>query len=198
MHIQSFKGLTLTELLIATGMIGVVMLGMVSVDYATRKSQITSSRSTHLAMRLGAMMIHITRNCSLAIGDNANSGIRILDTGPVDSRYLCVRQDLAGSPDNYGDDTWMCYTKRSNGNIYWCTPGTWIACPAVAANNLGAAQTLTYTYVPDPNPAVLDNYCEITITSLYDNTQPFHTVDNPSYTLTSRIQPIGQTNTYVP
>jgi len=92
-------GMTLTELLVSTALIGIVMLGVVSVEYASKRSQENMSRKSIVTTRTSAMLLHIVKNAALAVGDVIDVGIRIRTTGGINSRYACFRQDIPQTPE---------------------------------------------------------------------------------------------------
>lgn len=231
MHIKSPKSITLTELIISTAMIGIVMLGMASVDYAIRQAQITTSKKAQLAMRVGAMLITVAKNAALATGVSSDTGIRINPASPIgtpeNNSYACFRQDVndtaitdipnsdvncsnstlksRNTPGDFTDDCWICFTLRAAGGgnpptLYQCTRNN---NPALCNGGVGevlvgSAQSFTVNYNLNTTAASLQNLAEITITSFYDNTTAADPIKNPSYTMTTRVSPGGQSQAYVP
>ncbi len=198
---QKFKiarnsGLTLTELVIASILVGIVMLGIYSVDYALRGSRAAASDDSLLAMKTWATMGHITQNAKLAVGDISDPGI----AASSGNNYLCFRQDTTITPNNYNDDVWQCYSKLSN-NIHACAK-TAGAGPSACANTdqiIGtyalkdscASDCELFTY-----DVVLDNvlnkiYVDISLTNRLKPTSPSDPMSNPDYTLQTRIFPEG-------
>ena len=207
-NLKNKKAISLTELIIASAMIGIVMLGMASVDFATRQAQISTSRNAFVATRVGAMMIDLTKNASLAMGDAQDVGIR---SGTVLTvPYLCFRQDVNASyapnntPSDYSDDYWECYTLRTgffaNFSMARCHYTVTLPCIAGVAGGIeiGRAQSFTYTYTPSTTGSNLQNYVEMTITSRYDHTTASDPLKNPTCTMTSRVTPMGQSLGYAP
>lgn len=190
MNINDKNGVTLTELIVASVLVGIIMLGIVSVDYATRQSQQTTTAAGQLAMSTGAMLLDIMKNSSLAVGDAtspANSGVFVSPGGNT----ACFRQDLntPATPANYADDSWICYTESSN-NLLKCTRTTTGDCSAVGSRVLGKVISGGF------QPQVVNNgqelYFQVSITSRRDPLAPQDPIKNPEYTLQSHRSPLGQ------
>ncbi|HPN57309.1 MAG TPA: hypothetical protein PLD92_10730, partial [Candidatus Omnitrophota bacterium] len=142
-------------------------------------------------------MEHITKNAKLAVGDITSPGI-VASSG---SNYLCFRQDTASTPSHYTDDLWRCYSRISN-NIHTCTKsaltgasacnsgddiiGTYALKDSCSAN----CELFTYNLVQD---SVLQKfYLDISLTNRLNPGTPSDPMDNPNYTLQTRIFPEGQ------
>ncbi len=195
--IHGQTGLTLTELVIASILVGIVSLGIFSVDYALRGSRAAASDDSILAMKTWATMEHITKNAKLAVGDINSPGI-IASSG---SNYLCFRQDTSSTPNDYTDDVWRCYSKFSN-NIHTCTKtsaagasacssadeiiGTYAVADSCSVN----CDLFTYTLVQ--NSSLQKFYLDISLTNRSSPATPSDPMDNPNYSLQTRIFPEGQ------
>jgi hypothetical protein len=101
------KSITLVELIISLTLVGVIVLGAVAFDLASRRLFATTENNSALVGELGYLMDHIGRNVSLATGDSSNTGIR---WNPVTST-LFIRQDrnAVPVPANYAAHTWISY-----------------------------------------------------------------------------------------
>ena len=159
----------------------------------------------------------------------ANTGIDIIPASPLGSAennsQACFRLDVNtptstppnsckgdspivsnNTPGNYSDDCWHCYTLRkiggsaTNGLLYDCLRSSAQFCnPGTGDILVGAARSFTATYTTNTNAANLQNYVDITITSLSNNSiLASDPITNPTYTLTTRVNPIGQSQTYTP
>jgi Tfp pilus assembly protein PilE len=197
LKIRGRSGLTLTELVIASILVGIVSIGIFSVDYALRGSRAAASDDSILAMKTWATMEHITKNAKLAVGDITNPGI----IAPSGNNYLCFRQDTATTPNDYTDDLWRCYSKFSN-NIHTCTK-TALSGPSACNSGDEAIGTyaledscsvncelFTYNFVQ--NSSLHKLYLDISITNRLNPATPSDPMDNPNYTLQTRIFPEGQ------
>ena len=177
------RALTLTELLIATAVVGIIMMGVMSADYAIRKQSVTASSSASANLYAQSIVTNIINNAYKATGSITDKGI-LIDTslgGPdtVAAGSFCARTDTV--PD------WVCYTviPALNGNLYTCpkspTPG---AC-ALSDKNLGKIISVTpqFTLVG----AVGSQQLTFTVTlTVEDQSLPSH-----QRSLTTSISPPG-------
>jgi len=123
MKVRTVNAITLIELLIAAILIGIVMLGAVSVDFAIRRGRQGMVQGNKIAMELEASMLQMTRDAMISTGDASsptNSGIDYDDTGPIQN--ICFRYDADNDPNTYGGDEWTCYSRvASQYEILRCT-----------------------------------------------------------------------------
>lgn len=70
------KGITLAELLVSLILIGIVMMGVVSFNYAIVNIQNSAGVSSALNLQLSGIKNQITKFASLATGNSADPGIR--------------------------------------------------------------------------------------------------------------------------
>jgi prepilin-type N-terminal cleavage/methylation domain-containing protein len=197
---QTNNGMTLTELLVASVLVGIVMLAVLSFGLAIRQMQGSTSRSVILTMRTKAAMARIAGDAISAVGDQTNRGVAAFTTGS--SRSICFRQD-GGDPSRYNDDNWVCYYKDINDRLWHCNePSNPAEVPVntmAKCNNGGASD-----YLLDINDAVFANffniqlnaggrleYIELILAGVYDRSDPIHPIENPEYTVTTRISPPG-------
>ena len=190
-------GLTLTELVIASLLVGIVSLGIFSVDYALRGSRNAASDDALLAMRTWAAMEHITKNAKLAVGNVNSVGVAAVQG----SNYLCFRQDVVSTPSDFSDDIWRCYSGISN-NIHTCTTTAGAgpsACTATdevigtyAMEDSCSADCDLFTYDLVQDSSLRKFYVEISLSNRLNPASPFHPMNNPSYTLQTRVFPEGQ------
>jgi prepilin-type N-terminal cleavage/methylation domain-containing protein len=193
------KAMTLTELLVASILISIVMIGAVSIDYAIRRSRNSISSSTLMATQISAAMKQITRDAGLAVGDITNPGIVFDNT--LDDINICFRIDSPGTPGNYTDDTWTCYSQGDSSpghtekQIYRCAE-------IVNGNELGANQfcssAVSETFVLETRALGFFNIptmpdIEFTLRRCADNDSAVteHPINNPCYELESQISPPG-------
>ena len=193
---NSKNGLTFTELLVASILIGIVMIGIASFSFVVKQIQGATNRSALLSMRLGGAINYIRRDALLAVGDSSSRGIRTSSTGQ--DRSICFRHDT-NNPVSYADDTWVCYCygppddvlKRCDNpaavppqNDNQCTTG------ATDVRQFSFLSDIDFFNIVNDSDDRLD-YIEITLTSRYDSGNPAHPVNNPEHTLTTRISPPG-------
>lgn len=171
---NSIKGLTLAELLLTTMVIGIIMIGMVSVDYAMRSSDQQQTRSSLTSLRTAAITGDISATVAQAYGDPATRCVQMGNLTTNDTNYICVYRDF-GTPSDYTDDSWTCYTRRTN-NLHKCTHTIADGIGACAATDpvIGAVTIDTFDAPDTPSiVAVSPNfYVEITIKSRFDPARP--------------------------
>ena len=191
------KGLTLTELLVAAILMGIVMVGLISVNYAIRRMENSTSEATILAMQTSAAMRHITRNGLLAVGHESDQGIRYHLAALPDISFLSFRQDIAATPADFTDDEWVIYTDAGEANrLYTCRQNASDgATPDLSGACSGAQRTMlldnvnTFTYQLVRDPTVPSTYLEVSLQAQYDVGQPSNPLTNPVQELTVQINP---------
>jgi type II secretory pathway pseudopilin PulG len=213
-HIRNTSAMTLVELLVATALVGIVMLGTVSVDFAIHNIKKNNTDSATLAMQTSAAMIEMTSHIQKAVGDAQDLGIQI-DTG-TPKTWFCVREDTDNNPDDYTGDTWTCYYKptgAANPNIYTCVKSSDSSghlvgngtCNTAVDRSIGTAACggswptvdctnyqLIYSLANDP--ATNQFYFDLSLKSRAYPTQlqdPNAKMKNPEYSLSSHITPMG-------
>ena len=194
------NGITLTELLVASILIGIVMIGVASFSVSLQQFQNSTNRTTILAMKTMTAMNRLTRDAYLAVGDETNRGI--VDRAIPKRNSLCFRHDTT-NPSSYTDDTWTCYYFDIPSNLlYLCTVPT--AEANVPPNNAGQCDGAgTRRLLLELNPAqgvfyqIIENSdgrlesIRITLSSIFDSTLASHPITNPVYTTTTQISPPG-------
>jgi len=183
--------LTLTELLIATIILGIVMLGIAAVDFSFRQSQKGTSQNALVAMRTSAIMLHITKNAELATGNRstpgATSGINIPS---ADTLWIRL-ENPAQTPGNYLDDVWVRYSyNTTNYNLYFCSgnPDGVMVCPDFS-ETLGTLAGFSASTGIDDSLGVQTFYVEITLTNRINPALGPNIFDNPEYILKARVNP---------
>ena len=201
--------MTLMELLVATALVGIVMVGTLSVDSAVHRIRKTTSDSGTVALQTSATMLRITTDVAQAVGDAQNPGI--LDCRVNNVNYpscqsiltnptFCVRQDISDI-NVYTDDKWVCYWKpltTQDPQIYRCAglsnPGECNTSNevvgTVACDNVTCSSAAAYVFSITANPFSFN----IDITNRSFPTQPYDInkpQQNPQYQLSSHISPAG-------
>ena len=157
------RAITLTELLISTTVVGIIMLGVISSDYAIRKQSDNASAGALAALNGQGMLKHIIDNAGKAVGDKSLPGINY----PNDKAWFCIRQDINKTPIDFADDAWICYTVVT-GNLYNCAKQPPAASPSACADTdtlLGQVQGI------DPSFSLNNNIFSVTVT-IADPTAP--------------------------
>ncbi len=164
----------MAELLITTIIIGVVMVGMVSVDYALRSNEQQQSRTSIMTLRTSATLQSIVVTASQGYGDVASRCIQIGNITTDATNYICVYRDF-GTPSDFTDDSWQCFTRYST-NVHRCTR-TLAAGQGSCANTDPIIGTVTAdTFDAPDSPVVVSAnpnfYFQITIKNRFDPTRP--------------------------
>ncbi|MCD4779384.1 MAG: prepilin-type N-terminal cleavage/methylation domain-containing protein [Candidatus Omnitrophica bacterium] len=193
--LKNKKGLTLTELIVATVMIAIVMVGVAAFTFAVKSIQGTSRKASITSMRLAAVMSKLRKDAMLAVGDINNLGIVSNNTG--DDRGLCFRHDADNDPATYTGDQWVCYVTYGTGDT-----GLRV-CEGLASADTDCGQA------GPPNDKQLieltsKNYfsisldgqgrlaeLQITLTARDDSSAVADPLENPEYTLTTKVFPVG-------
>ena len=200
-YLKNTSAMTLVELIVATILVGIIMLGIVAIELAMRRTFSTTSKSAALSMRVSAAMLHFSRNISQAIGDGSSHGVRLEEVTvlPDTCMKFYVRKDTQGSPANYADDVWMRYKHYTSGDssLTFCDdigvagdedpivgdPG----CNSCSGEyELLRVNRLTYDRVVDP--VNLQYYTQVELTAYYDNSGVTNDkVVNPMFTMRTNI-----------
>ena len=194
MNLKEKTAITLAELITSTLILGIIMLGVASVDYALRQTHKGTSQNALIAMRTSAILLHITKNAELATGDRNNPGIVVQNPDPATTTNIWIRKENSSSPDpsSYATDIWVSYTyDTASHNLRSCTvPDNLTACTA-AAETLGTIADLkAIVKTDDAVGAGHQNYhLEITITNRSDPVGGPDTFNNPEYKLSAHINP---------
>ncbi len=189
------QAMSLTELIIASALVGIVMIGAISIDYALRTSRQNLSISGDLSNRLAAAMLSLTRDGMQTSGSGDNPGIVYDDAGNV--RNICFRHDVS-DPGLFTDDLWNCYSHDATNLLYRC-------------ENLNAALAADGE-CPDPRRQLItltsNNFFDVTttlaegltrvesvkflLTTRQNPAAAAQPLSNPEYSLESVIHPHGQ------
>jgi len=194
------RGLTLTELLIASVLVGVLTLGAAGVMIGMRKIQGSSRLSSFLVIHSSAVMAHIQRSVLQATGYQSDPGI-ILNSGSS-PRYYSFRQDTNSSgttnntPANYADDTWVIYIHDTTAyKLSSCRQAAssgaapTAACVSGAVELTNRVQSLTFTFVAD----AVNFYVGVNLQTISNPASAQNPMANPSYNLATKITPTSHT-----
>ncbi|GEM_PF-1284501 len=205
MRIKEQKAITLTELLVASILIGIVMVGVMAVSYAIKSMQDTTNKGAILSMRTTATMNHISKNVALAIGYKDDPGIVVdivLDGhGEVDpalAEWFAVRQGSGVDFTRYDDDIWVVYYKE-NYQLKFCTQDDVNLLPDCSGPFKVVSQDIIdtefqFSHEMDPDLTLSGNpefYLRVYLKTQYDPGGAFDLIDNPHQEVTSRISPLG-------
>ena len=216
---ENKTGVTLTELLVATILMGIVMLGIVSVDFAIRQMSKKTSSTALLRMYTSAVMQEMSRNAALITGSSTGSpappDIGFLSFPALNPTRFYFRQDINAAtglpnntPQNTSDDGWICYDKSQGGasaiNIYKCrfsspvlTNRDCFHAAAFGTIIIGTAvdnppsQRLNMQFLPDNNVPTQKYYLEISLTNRkYPSSAASAT--NPEVSISTRVDLMSQ------
>lgn len=195
MRRNNSRGLTLTELLLATVMITIVMAGVAVWTTSIKQMRQTSQTTRYTDMKLAAVMKAIRKDAELAIGDTANPGIQTNTAGAT--RSICFRHDTQLTPADYTDDIWACwYHHNSSPGLRRCydTPAGDVP-PDSNTKCDNAASTRDYYTLDDIDFFTVTNDVDgklenVTISlTAHDDRSSTDALKNPSKTVVARISP---------
>lgn len=197
----SIRGLTLVELLVTTSIVGIIALGMVSIDYALRTNEEQQSRSALVSLRTSATLTDIASNARQAVGDVATQCIQLAASMATDlTNYICVYRDIDyvtsvrnETAFDTADDIWICYTRRGT-DLHKCR--------MIAANGPNACTagdpiigTVTTDAFGVANPVLTstdpDFDFQISIKNRFNAAQARAYITNPEVTITTSVMPQG-------
>lgn len=198
MNIRTQKALTLTELLVSTILISIVMVGVASFSFVIKQLQSTTDKSGLLSMRLSAAMNRMGRDALLTVGDPSSPGIQTYSN--AGTRSICFRNDV-NDPLTYADDKWICYFYDSGGTniLKRCDNPNPPSIPPAADAQCDTAPDVQ-TFLPLSNIDFFNivynaadvrrlDYVEIKLTGRYDITKAAHVIENPEQVVTIQISP---------
>ena len=112
--IEKNKGLTLTELIVSTVILGIVGISINSIDFALRRTHTALSQKASLTTENARILLHLMKNIQLATGDKSNPGLsngQPFGTYSTAPYLLWVRaQNYVNpnpDPNSYTDDIWV-------------------------------------------------------------------------------------------
>jgi len=192
--------MTLIELLIASILIGIVMIGVLAFNLSIKRIQESTDKDTLIMMRTQASLTRMARDASMAIGDTTDRGIIILPEGALTS--VSFRHDRNNTPSDYTDDTWVIYY-TSGTTLYTCEqpvasfPGTpWIPNQTSGQPcSTGQATIVTTQLVGgsarfETSPG---SYVQLSHTLRAIPANTAHPINNPEYTATINVRPLAHT-----
>jgi len=187
----SQSALTLSELVVSSVIITVIMVGAVSVDFASRRIQKTAFQESQVSMRSSAAMIELMRAASNAIGDPFDPGIYYDETGYRCA--ICFRYDADSQPGDYSGDLWNCFLAGSNNDLWSCPdqPAYDTHCPDTGDKIIleldPDLKSEFFQVIKDGDDKV--ESIEFTLISRHDQTQESDMFDNPAIETRSSVSP---------
>lgn len=189
-------GVTLVELLIATVLLVVVVLGFSSIEMFGRFHMTSSDKRTQIQNEASFVLEDMAKQISKATGYRNNPAV---DTGDI-SGDSAIRIYIDSNQDGQGD-RWIAYRYRDNSappsdryQVWYCpecTNGPCTNCNpnwGTIAENTLSKKIRTNGFTPSYNAG--NNYAEVDITACADpDGTPFAcgTSDNPTVNMKTRI-----------
>lgn len=183
MKIDHFKAITLMELIIASIVVTVVMLGVVSANIILQKDSTSFSNKYYVTEVANTVLSSILADAAQVVGTASAPGI-VIGAGTGDANTTCFYQDPNGIIQDTANGKWTCYTyynppSPNQYNIYRCTSNySKGSNQGMKKCNTGAGSTLIGTASASPwlltvfnnglfsltvdncwNPAATDNSC---------------------------------------
>ncbi|HOD12226.1 MAG TPA: hypothetical protein PKO44_03955 [Candidatus Omnitrophota bacterium] len=179
-RILNIRALTFTELLAASIITGIVIIGVASMDISLRNAFEGTSKGSIVAARVSALMHNISRHILEASGNPTSPGAVVA----ANPGRLWFRRDVAQTPSNYNDDSW---------HIYEYDPLQFIVRYCTAANSstncsseIQRFKNITvFEATLQNNPATNLFSVRVKLAGRFNTGQPADDLTNPEYTLTS-------------
>lgn len=112
-------GLTLVELIVASLLIAIVLLGVVAFNLSLNQIQDNSFNQSTLSTQASTAMNYLNDDIAMAIGTKNNSGVKTR-SGSIPA--LCLRRP-DNTPMSLIDNTWICYfLDGADKNLKRCVP----------------------------------------------------------------------------
>lgn len=209
-HLNNRKGVTLTELIVSSVLVGIIMIGVVSFNFAMKRIEESSSRISILSANAATFLSMIKKDAMKATGYIDDSGVRTFQSGG--NRCICFRHDEDDDPNDYDGDVWKCYLKGGNDYVTRKTFGNTHGNGAIPTNtgscgsagggaqlmrNLIAIDSTEFYNVPGgcgtcaAGTQNLMEYIEINFTAIYDPASGYDPLNNPTVDIRTRVNPIA-------
>ena|SRR3989338_7008003 len=196
MNIRAQSALTLTELLVSTILMGIVMTGVAAFSLFVKQARDSTGSGTVLAVQTATAMHYLVADANKAVGDSGDRGV----VGSAMQESICFRHDT-NDPASYADDTWACYWYDAASDALWkCAdrdasaavpPADFADCQAgtgeIKLVTLDPAATDYFEVVDDADGRF--QYVDITLNTIADPGRLADTIANPTYQLFTRVSP---------
>ncbi|MCA9398688.1 MAG: prepilin-type N-terminal cleavage/methylation domain-containing protein [Candidatus Omnitrophica bacterium] len=191
------NGLTLTELLVASIMIAIVMVGVASFGSSITGMQASSGRAGLVGLSTVSALAQLRADIESAVGDSSSMGVV---SGKSEANgQLCLRQEggSPATPDDYTDDTWVCYTHVNSYDIFRCDG---LASAVTDCTSTGSSTFFFSFPAPSPTDASFFDvdmtggafqFVEVTLKTRTDPTVSADPMKNPEKEMITRISPIS-------
>lgn len=210
LHRRSSHGLTLTELLISSVIVGIIMLGVVSLDSVIGKKRQIATADNLLALNTRVTVNHMLKNALQAVGYGTQEyqgiliGDQVGDQGINGPGTFCVNQDIKPlstevnwTPLDHSDDRWVCYTLNpTDHKIYFCEKANDVAASYRGAGRcssgeiVGQAVSWAPKFEVDNSEGGVKLVFSISLTTRFNPAKP-KSNSNPEHTVTISSSPPG-------
>ncbi len=187
------QGITLSELVVASVIITVIMVGVVSVDYASRRIQKTAFLESQTSMKASAAMLMLTKNALSAVGDSSNYGIVYDDLGT--DTGICFRHDTDLNPGDYSGDTWICFAHGTSNDLKYCDG---LAAPSILCGGSGLPDDTDILELAGPGFFQIHKdeegrleSIDFTLETVAYQGEAEDIYENPKTVITSSVSPVG-------
>ncbi len=178
------KAITLAELLIAVSLLGLLSVGIWSIDRFSRHHLITSDKHAQAQNQASVAMEHMAKNIGKAIGNRAVPAENPVSLAPIGGdTAIRVYIDSALDGSSPGDgrrgtegDHWIAYRYRASTGQIW-----YYADYPASPREVIAKRISAFT------PGVSENYVSIFIKSKYDYSSSAG-IDNPEVEIKTNIR----------
>ncbi|MDD5195536.1 MAG: prepilin-type N-terminal cleavage/methylation domain-containing protein [Candidatus Omnitrophica bacterium] len=191
------KAVTLVELIIAIALLGVIVLGAMAFDRASRGLLNSSERRTQVLNEATFALEHITRCALNGIGNVNEPALQTAST-PYNETILCIQTDFTqdgryepfnASASAVTDRTVGYALDTVNHQIFYC-PNT--AYDHRAGQGLpGEAHEILTSRATGFTFNINGNTATVEVTTRLDPTQPVDQRDNPEVNITTTIETPG-------
>lgn len=176
--ILTIRALTFTELLAASIITGIVIVGVASMDISLRNAFEGTSKGSVVAARVSTLMHNISRHILEASGNPTSPGVA------ASPGYLWFRRDAAQTPSNYNDDFWNIYEHdQAQFLVKYCTA---TSSSTHCSSEIQRFKNITvFEATLQNNPATNLFSVKVKLAGRFNTSQPADDLTNPEYTLTS-------------
>lgn len=114
MNIRTRKALTLTELLVSTILMGIVMTGVAAFSLFVKQARDSTGKGTILAVQTATAMHYMVADANKAVGDSSDRGV----VSSAGQESVCFRHDGGSSRALCGDGMRQANEECDDGNAF--------------------------------------------------------------------------------
>lgn len=201
MNIFLKHSITLVELLVAVSLLGLLIVGISSLDTYARLHLVTSDRSAQVQNEISYVLEHMAKQISKAIGNRAIPGEDPVDLADItgdnaikvyidlDAGGILPGDGLRGT----GGDRWIAYRSHLNTGgpvtryqVWYCSE-----CGSSNCNSCSSGWETIARKVNSFDRSAADNTVYIDIASCFEPQETSHncgSLDNPQYSMRTQIK----------